>query len=182
MADEENPTAPELPKTPAVGDEITQRVQAIRRASTGSADATTTKRVMIGLFLVVGAFFAYVIWRQHQNQTATSTATGEIQQDATAAGQQANLDTQLAAISQSVASENASLSAQLNGVNANVSGARGDASIALNGVNQLLNIAHKTPAPVNVSKKPAPAPAPPARHPIAAHPAATAKYSHIQGL
>lgn len=179
---------PEEIETPNVGDDITQRVQEIKRASTGTGDVTTTKRVMIALFIVVGAFFVYVIARQRQAQTATSTAQGEIVQDETVAGQQANLDTQLAAISQGVASENASLSAQLNGVNQNVSGARGDASIAVNGVNQLLNIARgstrKNPPPVNVSQKPAP---PPARRPGPVHPPPALvnhsnKYGHINGL
>lgn len=166
-------------ETPNVGADIAQRVEEIKtEAKSPASNPVAGKRMVIALFVAAGAFFAFVLWRQHQASTATATATGQIQDDAVQAGQQADLDTQLAAIGQAVSSGNAQIAAQLNSVNSNVSGARTDASIAANYANQQSG-SKKTPAPVQVTHKPAP-PAPPKRRPIAAHPAD--KYGHVNSL
>lgn len=118
--------------------------------------------IVIGLILV-GLFFAWVLFHRGQASTTTSAATdttGATSSDGSALD---GLQTSLNNLAQAEAAQNtqlAGIAANANSAARDASGARTDASSALNGVNKLLN-SGGTPKP---APKPAPAPGkPPAK-------------------
>lgn len=121
--------------------------------------------IVIGL-IIVGAFFAWVLFHRNSASTTTvatttDTSGGASSGDTSALG---GLQASIESLQQTEAAQNAQLTgiaANANSAARDASGARTDASVALNGVNQLLSRGNNsvTPAP-----KPAPAPGkPPAK-------------------
>lgn len=104
-------------------------------APSGGGGITLGKRTIIALFIVAGAFFAYVIWRQQRNaqvNAANQQGIAAIGADQTQNDALASEASQIAALQQSVTSNDAMLQAGINNAVSQAGAARADASAGLN--------------------------------------------------